>query len=103
MNDREHSIQVSHAGTFTWIFEEKDDDEDNEHVEEYEINENSRDDEHNDMTDDQEDGLSRWDSFTYFLEGENRIYWVQGKAGSGKSCLMKFICDDIRMNERLSK
>lgn len=34
----------------------------------------------------------KWDSFTHFLRGSAKIYWIQGKPGSGKSCLMKFIC-----------
>lgn len=35
-------------------------------------------------------------SFVQFLEGDQRLYWITGKPGSGKSSLMKFICKDPR-------
>ena len=31
--------------------------------------------------------------FLHWLEQGQGIYWIAGKAGSGKSCLMKFLCD----------
>jgi hypothetical protein len=35
-----------------------------------------------------------WDNFIHWLKsGEHKIYWISGKAGSGKSTLMKFIID----------
>jgi hypothetical protein len=35
-----------------------------------------------------------WDNFIHWLKSsENKIYWISGKAGSGKSTLMKFIID----------
>lgn len=33
----------------------------------------------------------KWDSFVDWLETDSRTYWITGKAGSGKSTLMKFI------------
>ncbi|OTA98233.1 hypothetical protein M426DRAFT_31393, partial [Hypoxylon sp. CI-4A] len=33
----------------------------------------------------------KWDSFIEFLEGDSSMYWITGKAGSGKSTLIKFI------------
>ncbi|KAK3986384.1 hypothetical protein QBC44DRAFT_222338, partial [Cladorrhinum sp. PSN332] len=33
----------------------------------------------------------RWDSFPAWLQGSEPCYWINGKAGSGKSTLMKFI------------
>ena len=35
--------------------------------------------------------LKAGDSMITFLMGQHDLYWVQGKAGSGKSCLMKFL------------
>lgn len=35
----------------------------------------------------------RWDSFTKWLRSGDSIYWVNGKAGSGKSTLMRYIYD----------
>jgi hypothetical protein len=35
-------------------------------------------------------GFSKW------LRSKNGVFWVSGKAGSGKSALLKYICDDPR-------
>ena len=35
-----------------------------------------------------------WSNFVEWLESDSRLYWITGKAGSGKSTLMKFICQD---------
>jgi hypothetical protein len=35
-----------------------------------------------------------WSSFPEWLENNGRIYWVQGKAASGKSTLMRYICQN---------
>ncbi|KAI4685718.1 uncharacterized protein J4E88_003553 [Alternaria novae-zelandiae] len=34
----------------------------------------------------------RWSDFTEWLSSDNSLYWISGKAGSGKSTLMKYIC-----------
>lgn len=41
-------------------------------------------------------------SFVQFLESDQRLYWITGKPGSGKSTLMKFICKDPRTKNHLS-
>ena len=41
-----------------------------------------------DLDDNSRDGLSHW------LRSGRGVYWVRGKAGSGKSTLMKFLCDN---------
>ena len=41
-------------------------------------------------------GDQRWNSFSHWLRKENGFYWVNGKAGSGKSTLMRYIYDDPR-------
>lgn len=61
MYDRETSIAPAHAKTFQWMFE--------------------RDAEHQ----------IHWVDFRQWLESESKLYWITGKAGSGKSILMKFI------------
>lgn len=61
MRDRPESLAEAHKKTFEWIFEET---------------------------------LARqqpWDSFTDWLISDNGLYWINGKAGSGKSTLMRFI------------
>lgn len=42
-----------------------------------------------------------WDNFNSWLENGRRTYWISGKAGSGKSTLMSFLCQDDRTREAL--
>ncbi|KAE9364918.1 hypothetical protein N431DRAFT_386847 [Stipitochalara longipes BDJ] len=42
-----------------------------------------------------------WNNFMQWLKSDERLYWINGKAGSGKSTLMKFIIDDPRTKEAL--
>ena len=37
-----------------------------------------------------------WNSFVDWLEGENSLYWITGKPGSGKSTIMKYLYDNPR-------
>lgn len=37
-------------------------------------------------------------TFMNWMEGDNGVYWVSGRAGSGKSTLMKFLAGDARAN-----
>ena len=46
-------------------------------------------------------GGSHWPSFKNWLENGTGLYWISGKAGSGKSTLMKFLKDDKRMKDAL--
>ncbi|KAL8961140.1 MAG: hypothetical protein Q9183_005353, partial [Haloplaca sp. 2 TL-2023] len=48
-------------------------------------------------------GLERpWDSFPEWLKGKESLYWIHGKAGAGKSTLMKFLVDDPRTHDLLT-
>ena len=42
----------------------------------------------------------RWDSFSDWLRSGTGVYWINGKAGSGKSTLMNYICDDENIRKR---
>jgi len=42
-------------------------------------------------------------SFSQWLENGNGVYWINGKAGSGKSTLMKFIFSHDQTQKHLSK
>jgi hypothetical protein len=42
-----------------------------------------------------------WDSFSRFLKGDDKVYWTNGKAGSGKSTLVKFLVTDPRTKDTL--
>ncbi|KAL9023859.1 MAG: hypothetical protein Q9196_006926, partial [Gyalolechia fulgens] len=44
-----------------------------------------------------------WNSFTEWLRANNRIYWVHGKPGSGKTTLMKFLANDTRTKDLLGQ
>lgn len=63
---REEGIKDAHAKTFEWLLA------------------------------DSETAFQPWDNFVAWLEGGQDTYWISGKAGSGKSTLMRYICDDDR-------
>lgn len=43
-----------------------------------------------------------WSNFAKWLEEGQGCYWINGKAGSGKSTLMKYIQEDFRTKQALS-
>lgn len=65
ISERLEAIDEAHSQTFQWIFQSP---------------ENSS----------QYAEGRRWDDFPEWLEQKNGLYWVNGKAGSGKSTLMKY-------------
>ena len=65
---RQEVIREAHEKTFQWIYEPHE----------------------SDTTD------RRWDSFVHWLENGQQSYWINGKAGSGKSTLMSYIYQDDR-------
>ena len=68
---REETIAEAHSETFQWIFDKS-----------------GR-------------AVRPWDNFSAWLENGEGIYWVNGKAGSGKSTLMNFLCQDERTIQAL--
>lgn len=64
MDTRRRKIEKAHSKTFEWIFSEA---EDGEEVDQHQYR------------------------FSEWLREGNRPFWIQGKAGSGKSTLMKFV------------
>ncbi|RFU34867.1 hypothetical protein B7463_g1457, partial [Scytalidium lignicola] len=72
MKDREDTIAEAHRKTFEWIF-------------------------HDPGTE-----QKPWSSFIDWLQSDSDIYWITGKAGSGKSTLMKYIYRDPRMVQNLN-
>ena len=71
MTDRHHRVVEAHEKTFQWLF---------------------RPDDANQQ---------KWTDFSEWLEGKSTLYWVTGKAGSGKSTLMKYIYGDKRTMDHL--
>lgn len=76
LEERHAAIPLAHAKTFNWVF---------------------------DATAKQD---VPWANFAQWLQSENsddHIYWVTGKAGSGKSTLMRYIYDDPRTQDLLQQ
>lgn len=42
-----------------------------------------------------------WSSFVDWLRSDSSTYWINGKAGSGKSTLMRYICESERTEKEL--
>ena len=75
-SDRHEAIAEAHATTFSWIYEEQPTDE------------------------------VSWTSFTDWLSKADHSgdpYWITGKAGSGKSTLMRFLVEDPRTRDYLGQ
>ena len=49
------------------------------------------------------DRALRWDDFARWLKSGHGVYWINGKAGSGKSTLMNHICNHSRRLELLGE
>ncbi|KAL3296176.1 small s protein [Colletotrichum asianum] len=71
--DRFQDIKPAHKGTFEWIYSEP------------------------------RSGATKatWANFQSWLQHDSGIYWVSGKAGSGKSTLMKMVSNDERTRHHL--
>ncbi|KAI1475869.1 hypothetical protein F4774DRAFT_395595 [Daldinia eschscholtzii] len=67
MNQRKNDSRNSYAGTFKWIF----------------------------RTNNTADKPNRtWCDFEDWLESDDTMYWISGKAGSGKTTLMKYLIEN---------
>lgn len=71
---RQERVREAHQKTFQWVFERHDFDE----------------------------STPRWTNFVDWLEQRGGLYWISGKAGSGKSTLMNFIYQDNRTRHFLA-
>ncbi|KAH8803347.1 small s protein, partial [Xylogone sp. PMI_703] len=72
LTDRQESVEAAYQQTFEWIYEEAD------------------------------TSTKPWSNFVDWLRYGSGIYWVNGKAGSGKSTLMKYIYENNRTKEELA-
>ena len=73
MNSRQERIHAAHKKTFQWIYE-------------------SRQPNKADVP---------WDNFVEWLDNGHGVYWITGKAGSGKTTLMNYISHDERTSSSL--
>ena len=76
IRDREDDIRPAHAETFEWILD-------------------------SDSTKDDARNFIDWLLSPCDEEDSNRIFWVSGKAGSGKSTIMKYLYRDSRLQQYL--
>ncbi len=67
MIDRESRIATAHESTFQWVFQDK-------HFK------------------GRQSQVARWSNIREWFESDDQLYWITGKAGSGKSTLMKYLC-----------
>jgi hypothetical protein len=72
MDERREEIKPAHAKTFEWIINSSVDDPD-----------------------------VKWDDFMEWLTASDALYWIKGKAASGKSTLMKFLSRHHAVNSRI--
>lgn len=70
MFDREAGLDEAHPDTLEWIFNDT-------------SSETHRSETH------------RWCNFSQWLGSEDKLYWITGKMGSGKSTLMKYISEEL--------
>ncbi|KAK7964386.1 hypothetical protein PG988_011360 [Apiospora saccharicola] len=82
--ERQSQIKGAAPGTLNWIFETED-------------TEVSGEDRANYLGTTQRP----WDDLAAWLRNDNGVYWVNGKAGSGKSTLMAHVVDDPRTKRAL--
>ena len=68
---RQESIKEAHSETYQWIFDASG------------------------------ERVRPWSNFVEWLESGHGIYWINGKAGSGKSTLMNYISEDSRVTSLL--
>jgi len=75
ITERYEAITEAHKKTFEWIFQP--------------------------MVDEEDPNGVQWNDFVEWLREGQGIYWINGKAASGKSTLMKFIYDNPKTRENL--
>ena len=73
LRDRQQSVDLPYQQTFQWIFDES--------------NEAKR----------------PWSNFCEWLREGKGIYWINGKVGSGKSTLMRYVFENERTRKELNK
>ncbi|KAM0817232.1 putative NACHT domain-containing protein [Seiridium cardinale] len=118
MNQRRNAHTLEHSeGTFEWIFEsfkvadvgsgnEGQADQTNHDIEDGSWKYGSSNGEERDHDSDWRynvNGTPRYQHFCQWLLNEQQLFWISGKAGSGKSTLMRFLVDDGRTSAALNR
>ncbi|KAK6083921.1 hypothetical protein SCUP515_01617 [Seiridium cupressi] len=118
MNQRRNAQTLEHSeGTFEWIFESFEDaDVESESEEETDQTDDDIEDESSEYGSSASEeldydgdwkynvnGTPRYQGFCQWLLNEQQLFWISGKAGSGKSTLMRFLVDDGRTSAALNR
>ncbi|KAI8681041.1 NACHT domain-containing protein [Fusarium keratoplasticum] len=78
INSRKEAIPEAYASTYSWIFRDSETGENGKQLE--------------------------WPSFpTWLKQRDEKIYWITGKPGSGKSTLMKYIIENPELETHLQE
>ena len=97
---RRDDITEAHQGTYCWIFQPPDDSGSAESNQSgLERAENSQDAWRREFEfDGPIEQRQQWPNFVTWLEHGEEIYWLNGKPGSGKSTLIRYITEEISQN-----
>ncbi|CCC14288.1 unnamed protein product [Sordaria macrospora k-hell] len=82
ITDRFESVKMPYESTFSWVFANPKDPSTFDNI------------------------CRPWSNLSAFLESKDqndKCYWIKGKAGSGKSTLMKYIVSDRRLRQHLQR
>lgn len=97
MNERYHQIHQADDATFQRIFRSyiktAGEQLENEDAFEEVTDDGSNATESNIFSEDTAEIDHIWNSFVEWLQSDNKSYWIQGKPGSGKSTLVKFLVE----------
>ncbi|KAL3443588.1 hypothetical protein BJX65DRAFT_311748 [Aspergillus insuetus] len=100
MHDREDTIHDAEIGTMAWLFLDQqltlDDADDGKDTYDDELRKKS-------LKEEQKKRTTARSSFLAWLCMDNGIFHISGKAGSGKSTLMKYLCNHEMTNAELMK
>lgn len=106
MKERLERIPEAYEETFDWVYHEENDQSfpsssnvDHASGELDQLSDNVLDSPR--TTQRQEENRRPWSNFVQWLRGEETLYWITGKPGSGKSTLMKYLFNDPRTSEHL--
>ncbi|KAH0538897.1 hypothetical protein FGG08_004553 [Glutinoglossum americanum] len=106
MTNRYEDVVDAYPETFEWAFHDSNEDryrKDFHELSEYQSPKGYRDlDEEDSSCNSHDSKWFPWSSLPNWLKKGKGVYWIHGKAGSGKSTLMKHIFDDQRTHKYLS-
>ncbi|TLD05005.1 uncharacterized protein PgNI_09115 [Pyricularia grisea] len=88
MNERRNQIREAHPKTFQWVLSDGSD---------------GTDDQRGQRSDGGSDGndTQSWDRFCDWLRSTEKVYWINGKPGSGKSTLIKHLLNELQTRKNL--